>query len=383
MEHHANLRYDQAIAEYTRAQHLSPREWRWPYYQALVDLERGEAGSAAEALRTVVRLEPHLAIAWWRLGEAEFKQGHSKDADAAYARAEADPSIAGHARMGRARIAGLPIPRSRTYTPPRDPMIDALADLSTNPVFLIRQAAALDLARDSSRREQLLRRATETNANDPDVVYEMGSLLQQLRRPSEALAYFVKHLDMVDDDQQTLVQIGKCYIDMGRLGEAETTLRRALELGDDAVGSYNLGVVLEQRGDDLGAEPQYRRAIELGPALAGARNNLGALLARTGRPDEAAMLLKDAIRLEPSRADAYVNLAALLIQMGDVNEAARYARLALDLDAKQADAHANLGVALARLGDLPQARRHFEDALKIDPKHASAAANLRVLLSQP
>jgi tetratricopeptide (TPR) repeat protein len=349
------------------------------YYRALVLAERGDAASAAEALRIVLRDRPNLAIAWWRLGEAEFKQGRFAAADAAYARAEADPSLAAYARVGRARAAHKPIERERAYKPPQDPMVDALADLSTNPVFLVRQASAVDAARDPGRREQLVRRAVETNPKDPDVVYEMGSVLQQHRKPREALEYFTRHVDMVDDDQQALVQIGKCYTDLGRLDDAEATLRKALALGDDAVGSYNLGVVLEEKGREADAEREYRQAVALGPALASARNNLGGLLARTGRSAEAKHLLNESIRLDPSSPDAYTNMSAVLLGEGAFADAAKFARLALDADPRHADAHANLGVALAQSGDLEGARRELEEALKINPSHEGARRNLNTL----
>ena len=381
MAAHANLRYDEAISDYRLASARNPADWRWTYYRALVHMERGEASDAADALRSVTAARPDLAIAWWRLGEAEFKQARFDQADAAYARAEADPSVAEHARRGRARVARQQAPQAPTYAPPRDPMVDALADLSRSSVFLIRQAAAIELTRDPARREALVRRALETNAGDPDVVYEVGALLQQLRRPAEALPYFQRHLEMVEDDQQTLVQIGKCYGDLGRLREAEAALRQALALGDDAVGSYNLGVVLEERGQTGEAERHYRRAVALGAGLAGARNNLGALLARDGRRDEAVLLLREAIRLDPSSPDSYTNLSALLLDRGDVAEAARTAALAIEADPRHADAHVNLGVAAARLGDLAAARRHFEDALRVDPRHPAARANLEAVIS--
>ena len=121
--------------------------------------------------------------------------------------------------------------------------------------------------------------------------HRLQHLLQQLRRPAEALPYFQRHLDMVEDDVQTLVQIGKCYIDLNRLDEAEAALRSALAAGDDAIGFYNLGIVLEQRGRLDEAERSYRRAVELGPGLATARSNLAGLLAQRGKLDEAAALL--------------------------------------------------------------------------------------------
>src|SRR5688572_12056545 len=92
MVHHANLRYDEALADYARAASLSD-DWRWIYYSALVHFERGQAAEAAHALRAVVAGRPDFGLAWWRLGEAEFKQAHYDEADRAYARAQADPSV--------------------------------------------------------------------------------------------------------------------------------------------------------------------------------------------------------------------------------------------------------------------------------------------------
>jgi tetratricopeptide (TPR) repeat protein len=339
---------------------------------------RYEDADAENALRAATRANPDLAIAWWRLAEIEFKEGRHDAAAEAYARAASDPALAPYVQRGRARIAGTPA-TGQPYKPPRDPMLDALADISTNAVFLIRQASATDITRDPRRREQLVRRAVETNPDDPDVVYEMGSLLQQLRRPQEAIEYFTRHLDMVEDDQQTLVQIGKCYTDMGRLEDADAALRRALALGDDAVGSYNLGVVLEERGRDGEAEREYRRAVDLGPGLANARNNLGGLLARTGRRAEAKQFLDESIRLDPTSPDAYTNMSALLLNEGAFAEAARFARLALEANPRHADAHVNLGVALAQSGDLDGARRELQEALKINPRHEAARKNLEAI----
>jgi tetratricopeptide (TPR) repeat protein len=378
-------------------------------------------------LRAVVERQPDLAIAWWRLGETAFKQGRYQEADAAYARADNSASsrdrqdVVAHARAGRARAAlyrgdapaaermlarvialdprfgtahrlmaealraqGRAVEAERhatrattlrAYAAPKDPLMDALADISRSSVFLLRYAASLDLGREAARREQLVRRALDADPRNPDVIYEMGSLLQQLRRPADALPYFERQLELSGDEQQTLVQIGKSYADLGRLGEAEATLRRALVLGDDAVGFYNLGYVLEQRDRLEEAESSYRRAIALNPGLARAHNNLGILLARRGRLDQSTVHLLESIRLDPTAPDAFTNLAAVMLERGAFGEAARYARLAIDADPRHADAHVNLGVALARLGDLPLARQHLDEALRIDPRHAGARAN--------
>lgn len=447
MAYHADLSYNEALSAYALAAALDPSDSRWTYYRALIHLERGEAREAEETLRSVVNAHTGFALAWWRLGEAAFKQARYDEADRAYAQAEQSPKatddrpdVHAYARVGRARVAlhrgdaagaermlqrvieteprfgaahrvlgevrlraAAPIASSRqasgapgrpedaervaaraaalrAYTAPADPLVNALAEVSQSSVFLLRQAASIDLSRDPGRRERLVRRALDADPGNPDVVYELGSLLQQLRRPAESLPYFTRHLELVDDDLQTLVQIGKSYSDLGRLEAAEATLRRALAIRDDAVGFYNLGFVLEQRDRPAEAEASYRRAVVLGPGLASARNNLGALLARSDRTAESVEHLLEAIRLDPSTPDAYTNLSAVFLERGAFADAARHARLALEANPRHADAHVNLAVALARLGDLPEARRHLDEALRIDPRHPNARANRQALL---
>ena len=435
MAYHADLFYEQALMAYERAAALDSRNtgWRWPYLRALVHLERGDGERARDALTIVVHANPSLPLAWWRLGESEFKQARYAEADAAYARAESDPvadadgrpGVGPFARTGRARVAlnrgdlagavailttlldvnprfapahrvladayraqgrtadaerhGALGASLRAYTAPRDPELDAIADLSRSSVFLLRHAASLDLLRDAARRERIVRQALAADPGNPDVVYEMGATLQQLRRPADALPLFTQHLDLVDDDVQTLVQIGKCQTDLGRLEDAEATLRKALALGDDAVGYYNLGIVLEQRDRIDEADASYRRAIAVGPGLAAARNNLGALLAMRGRLDEADGFLLEAVRLDPSSPDAYTNLSAVRLQRRAFADAARYAGLAITLDPRLADAHVNLGVALANLGRMADARNALDSALRIDPRHENARRNIEAL----
>ena len=267
----------------------------------------------------------------------------------------------------------------RAYAAPRDPLVEALADQSHSSVFLLRHAAALDLRMESKRREQLVRRAVEVDPENPDVLSELASLLQQLGRPAEAIPYLTRHLEMIPGDQQSLIQLGKCYSDLGRVQDAERTLRRALASGDDAVGYYNLGLVQEQ-GDRLQeAEVSYRRAVSLGPGLASARNNLGLLFARTGRLIEAEVQLREAIRLEPSSPDAYANLAIVLLERGNIDQAEQLARQAIEVNPEHANAHVNLGVIRARVGDLDGARRHLTEALRLDPRHEVARQNLKAI----
>jgi tetratricopeptide (TPR) repeat protein len=445
MAYHADLFYAPAAAAYRVAVDLAPDDSRWAYYLALLHLERGEGEPAAARLRSIVAARPDVALAWLRLGDAEFKRARYQEADRAYARAVLAPAdgaiaadapaarrgrvpIAAYAALGRARVAlqqgqvdlarqalepvgaeasqfgaahrlladiyhrlgrehdaSVQLARAAAlpaYNVPPDGMVDALARESRSRVLLLKQASAADLVRDGPWREYLIRRALEFDGRNPDVVYEMGALLQQLKRPEEALAYFNRHLDMVSDDLQTLVQIGKCYVDLGRFADAEAVLRRAVSGADDAVGFYNLGYVLEQRGGAAEAEHLYERALELNPGLAGAHTNLGAALARQGRFAEAFSHFTEAVRLEPGNPAAYNNLGGLFLQQRQFAVASRHFRSALELNPQHADAHANLGAALAQQGLFDEAIREFDETLRIDPSHAAARANRQAVLTR-
>jgi Tfp pilus assembly protein PilF len=327
--------------------------------RARVALQQGQVDVARQALEDLVHYVPQFGAAHRLLGDTYRVLGRPDDASRHLASAAALPA----------------------YKAPADAMVDALARESRSSVLLLKQAAAADLVRDGTWREYLIRRALEFDGRNPDVVYEMGALLQQLKRPDEALTYFNRHLEMVNDDQQTLVQMGKCYADLGRYQDAEAVLRRAIAAGDDAVGFYNLGYVLEQRGRAAEAERQYERALELNPGLASAHTNLGTALARQGRFAEAVAHLAEAVRLEPGSAAAYNNLGGVFLQQRQVEVASRHFRSALDLNPGHADAHANLGAALAQQGRFDEAIRQFDEALRIDPRHGAAIANRKAVVS--
>lgn len=428
MAYHADLLYDAAAEAYLAAATLAPGDWRWSYLLALVHIERGESAQAAARLREIVAANPNMALAWLRLGDAEFKRARYVEADEAYARAEGEARAGVHAALGRARVALQrgEVDRARevlerlvaaeprvgvaqrllgdtferlgdtekaarhiaraaalpAYNAAPDPMLEALARESRSSVVLLKQANTADLVTNAAWREYLVRRALEFDPSSPDVVYEMGALMQQLKRPREALPYFERHLDMVSDDEQTLVQMGKCYSDLGRFAEAEATLRKAVALADDAVGEYNLGYVLEQVGRGAEAEQQYRRALALNPGLASAHTNLGTALAARGRFGEAVTHLAEAARLQPGSASARNNLGALLLQQQKIDAAGREFMLALELDPDHADAHANLGSVLAQQGRYDEALRQFDAALKANPRHAAADANRRAVLAR-
>jgi tetratricopeptide (TPR) repeat protein len=190
-------------------------------------------------------------------------------------------------------------------------MIDALARVSHNPTFLLRQASEADPETNGPWSEFLLRRALELDPGNPDVLAKLGRVLRNLGRNGEALDAFRSYHEKVPGDFEGTAQIGTALTELGRLEEAERFLREALTGVDDARTHYNLGVVLSGLNRSAEASAEYRRALDRDPYLVDARNNLAAQLAREGRLAEASAELERVLELEPDNARALANLRVM------------------------------------------------------------------------
>lgn len=106
----------------------------------------------------------------------------------------------------------------------------------------------------------------------------------------------------VQNDLGNLLQLAK------RSEEAEAAYRRAIELdGDRASFYFNLGLVLEKRGDRREAMKLYKAAIELDPRHAWAHYQIGSLLEKSGRNEAATRSYARAFALDPQLGFPEVN----------------------------------------------------------------------------
>jgi tetratricopeptide (TPR) repeat protein len=392
--------YAQAERCYQHAEDLSPNDWRWTYYRALIHTERGNARAVAEILQRVVELAPDYSPAWWRLGDAEFKEARYERARDAWQRARSLPEperppiqsvphlaevpIAVYSSFGLARIALVrgdataaleflePIvnsaprfasafrllaetyelqgrPQDATgarhranqlppYAPYADPMVTALARESRNSTFLLRLASEADLSVNAQWSEYLTRRALEFDPDNPDVLAKLGRILRTLGRTDEALEFFQRYHNKVPGDFQGLAQIGSALSDLGRYQEAEPFLRRALEGGDDALTHYNLGTLLAQTGRFEEAVSEYERTLALDGSDVNARGNLAVVLVRQGKLDRANRELTRILEIDPANAPARTNLGLVLAEQGQPDKAAQEFREALRIDPQQIQA---------------------------------------------
>lgn len=173
---------------------------------------------------------------------------------------------------------------------------------------------------------------------------------------------------------------------LDQIDEAEAQFRLALRLDPQyALAWYNLGGVLQDKGELNDAVDAYRNARQFAPDLTAASNNLALALQALGHTDEAITVLAQVLSRHPDDADGYRKLAALLEADGrDEGAWQCYAR-AIALAPGVADTAYRAGLVLRRLGKPYEAVTHFRFAVDADDSHAQAyneLGNVQLQLGQ-
>ena len=110
---------------------------------------------------------------------------------------------------------------------------------------------------------------------------------------------------------------------------------------------------MDELGDPQRAHSLLRRAAQLAPAYAPARNNLGVLHMREGRPDEAAALFEESLARDPADQTAHYNLAALCVNRRDYGGAERVLSKGIEAWPGNQKMRALLGLVFVARGDSP------------------------------
>ncbi len=193
----------------------------------------------------------------------------------------------------------------------------------------------------------------------------------------EAKKYYQYFINEGFQDHRVFSNYGVILKDLGKLKEAELSLRKAIKLNPDFAQAHsNLGRILKNLGKVQEAEISTRKAIELNPGFAQAHSFLGIILSDIGELKEAELSTRKAIELNPINANAYLNLGIILKNLGELKEAELSLRKAIELNPDFAQAHSNLGNIFGDLGKLKEAELSLRKAIKLNPDFADAYYNL-------
>jgi protein O-GlcNAc transferase len=178
------------------------------------------------------------------------------------------------------------------------------------------------------------------------------------------------------------IQLARKHHLEGNFVQAEHVYRKILKKQPNNAGAYyELGNVLQDKGQLKEAMLCYKKTITFDPKFSGSYNNLGNVLRKSGRFEEAIYYYQQAIALAPNCAGSYYNLAQAIHDNGNLEEAITYYQKALQIDPTIANAYYSLGKALKELGVLEEAVACYHKALKLNPNHVYAYNNILLLMN--
>lgn len=233
-------------------------------------------------------------------------------------------------------------------------------------------------------------------------VYGLGRAYEAMHDNNNARQYYEKALTMNTNDAVVLRRLGLVHQAEGQLDQAQSYLRRSLELNSnekafaalvDILARQHRWAELEQaasefadstmtsnpasgyaRGQLLMGQPQFEAASrEFKTAHENSPNNenfaqaYANSRAQLGQMAEALSVYEQVLRLDSCYLAALVNAGVIHQRLGRSTNAITLFEQAVDSDASYADAHANLGGAQARAGFYEKALESFKTARRLSP----------------
>jgi Flp pilus assembly protein TadD len=100
---------------------------------------------------------------------------------------------------------------------------------------------------------------------------------------------------------------------------------------------FSRGIKHYESGNYKGAVEEFRRAVEINPALAEAYYNLGTSYSRLERYREAVKAYRQAAEIKPGRAEVHLGLGIAYLHLNDTSSSLQEYRILRDLDIQRAD----------------------------------------------
>ena len=208
--------------------------------------------------------------------------------------------------------------------------------------------------------------------------YAVGAQLLAGGKPDLALPYLQKAYAANPQEPRIAYALGRALLKTGRAAEAVPHLRRGFDAGIELPsGGYDFPAALQETGDLAGAAAAVARITPAENEDVEAWLRLGRLAAQVRASATAERFFRRAAEMRPDLAAARQQYGLNLLVLGRVDEAFRELSEAVRLDPRNADSLSALAFAEVRLGRPADARAHAEAALALNPGDPLARGILR------
>jgi tetratricopeptide (TPR) repeat protein len=211
-----------------------------------------------------------------------------------------------------------------------------------------------------------------------------GSRLSIQGEYEAALTYFQKAAETNPDDPEAWYGLGSCYVGLDQPEDAIAAYKRPIEKDpDNAVAHFVLAMVYKTTGRYDREIPPLLEVLRIDPGNLRARFELGRAYGALERTGEQIDTYNEILEAHPDHIPTLLDLGAALGSIGRLDEAMAMFTRAGGLDPKNELIHFNMGVTYDRM-DLPEAAiRAYTLAIRANPRMAAAHFNLgRTYLSQ-
>jgi tetratricopeptide (TPR) repeat protein len=153
--------------------------------------------------------------------------------------------------------------------------------------------------------------------------FYLGNALMNTEHPVDALPFLNRAFDLDGNLDLALNAKGTVLVGEGKIGEAESAYKAALQIRTSPNALMSLGVVAARQGHYQEAESYYRKSLAEDPKYVGAYLNLGAVLLRDSKSAGAVEAYRQVRYLQPRNDAALQGLVLSLLKDGRADEALR------------------------------------------------------------
>ena len=362
---------------YRHAAELAPADFRWVYYLALTEAERGQCDQATLNFRRALRIDSGYIPAKLRLADCLLASADWEASSEVYSDVLKQDTANPGAYYGLGKIHA----HLGNYAGAIDDYQKAIASFADFGAAHYGLALAYRALGHSAEADEQLQLFERDKADAPPIGDQLLAAVQALNRSAtyqvqlgtelerhgkleESAAAHEKALELDPQLVQAHINLIRLYGQLGQFEKAEEHYRAAVRIHPaSAEAYYNHGVLLLGAENYQAAEDAFRQAIGINPYYADAHNNLGYLLERRGNPAEAAAEYKKAIESKPGYRQAHFNLGRVLVNQEDYKEGIKELQKTIQPEDENTPRYLYaLGAAFARFGDRQSALRYIRQA---------------------
>ena len=222
--------------------------------------------------------------------------------------------------------------------------------------------------RQDDQADALLRKVQEQDANLYVIPFLLGESAVRRENWEEAADQLQRCLKLNPHFDNAMTGLARALSKLGRLEEAKSWLRKALDANPQNYRAWYETGLLEVSSNPALAQADYQRTVTIQPNFSPGQRELGLALFNEKKYGVAAVHLEKALVLGLDDAHMRNFLGICYSQTHQLSKAAREHERAIELNPSLAEAHLNLAYDYQLQRHVEAARKQYETACKLEPR---------------